>query len=143
MEHNVQPHRRRKWWIVFVSLTLVVVSVWLLLRPKNFQVADVTQPQKIMLQAPSTEKQYWIDISLRMSGKIDGTATIYLPFHHRMIEVKDTFDIDLRIQDCYSPEFSLEYVPQGVTKGKVTIYYRFYSTSIWDELRKWIKRKVG
>lgn len=141
MENSMQSRRRRKWWIVLGSMTLVVVSIWLLLRPKQFDIADVTQPQKIMLQAPSTEKQHWIDISLRLSGKIDGTATIYSPYRSSSIVVKDTFDIDLGIQDCYALEFPLEYAPQGVTKGKVTIHYRFYSTSIRDEFRKWIKRK--
>lgn len=123
-------HRWRRWLIASALLGLAVLAIWLVIRPQRYRITDVTKPQAIVLKAPSNEKHRWIDISLRISGKVDGTATIHFPFRASSIEVKDSFDLDLGVQDCYSPEFPLEYIPQAVTKGRVTIYYKFYDADM-------------
>jgi hypothetical protein len=133
--------RWRKWLIAFALLGLVVLALWLLVRPQRYHITDVTKPQVIALKPPTEEKQRWIDISIRITGKIDGKATIHSPFRGSSLEVKDSFDIDLGVMDCYAPQYPTEYVPHGVTNGWLTIHYKFYDLSMLGELQREFARK--
>jgi len=133
--------RWRRRWIAVALLGVVVLAIWLVIRPQRYQITDVTKPQVIALKAPTDEKQRWVDISVRITGEIDGKATIHSPFRGSSLEVEDSFDIDLGVMDCYSPQHPTEYVPHGVTNGWLTIHYNFYDLSILGELKRELARK--
>ncbi|MCD6049470.1 MAG: hypothetical protein K0Q55_873 [Verrucomicrobia bacterium] len=132
---------RKRWLIASASVVLVMLAVWLAVKPQRYHITDVARPQAIVLQAPTDEKQRWVDISVRITGKIDGKATIHSPFRGSSLEVKDSFDIDLGVMDCYSPQHPTEYVPHGVTNGWITIHYKFYDLSMMGELQREVARK--
>jgi hypothetical protein len=130
--------RWRKWLIAFALLGLVVLALWLLVRPQRYRITDVTKPQSIVLQAPPGASRIQA-ITIRVKGTIDGTALITAGYPSR--EVSGDFNLHFGASDCYTTNYVLEYTPKGVSRGKVTIYYKFLDTSIMGELERQISKE--
>lgn len=129
---------RKRWVIAFITVALMMLFIWALIAPKNYSVTDVTKPQTIMLHATPGASNIQA-ITIRLVGKIDGNAMMTagsLP-----LEVAGDFDVHLGSLDCYSTNYFIEYLPDGVTKGKVFIRYKFLDTSILGEIEREISKE--
>ncbi|MGV3756003.1 MAG: hypothetical protein ACO1QS_11525 [Verrucomicrobiota bacterium] len=124
---------RRNALIALALVSLAVLAIWLFVRPQRYHITDVTKPQTIVLQAPHGAS-YIQAISIRLKGTIDGAALITAGFPSR--ELSGDFNLHFGASDCYTTNFVLEYTPKGVSRGRVTIHYKFLDTSFWGEMER-------
>ena len=117
----------KKSIIAFLS---VMFLCWLLSlyfsETQTFEITDVTKPQTITLRKLETQK-FIHAICIKCSGYIEGEAEISRILNWKadwteILSDKVNFE---RGHDCYSDSVTLEYKPNSVKKGKLTLKYRF------------------
>ena len=136
------PRTKRKIpFFKTIVCAAVALLLWLIFSPRSYHLKDVTKPQTIILLAPSGAEHIQA-ISLRMEGSIDGAATLASTYDSQSTEVKGVFDLKFPSSDCYTTNYILEYVPKGVTRGKVTIHYKFHDMSILGEFERELSIKI-
>jgi len=88
-------------------------------------IPDVTKSTTLTLTTAPGNRASVHGISLRIHGKIDGTAQISGP-PLQPKRVSGNFEI-VHKGDYYSTNCVLSYLPVGVRKGRVTVDYEFRS----------------
>ena len=120
MKH-LEDWRVKRMAAVFLLMAVVVTGCG---KRQSAGIPDVTKSATLTLTAP-TEQTPVHRISLRIHGKIDGTAQLSGP-PLQPKRVSGNFEV-VHKGDYYSPNYVINYLPVGVRKGQVTIDYEFRS----------------
>jgi hypothetical protein len=95
-------------------------------KAQTARVPDVTKSTTLTLTTAPGQRAAVHSISMRIRGKIDGTAQISgLPLQPK--RVSGEFEI-AHNGDYYSTNCVISYLPVGVRKGRVTVDYEFRSS---------------
>jgi hypothetical protein len=92
-------------------------------RKQSTRVADVTQPATLSLSPARSQGDSVHGLALRIHGRIDGAAMIsasVLPTQH----VAGAFEIQYS-GDYYETHCAIQYSPENVRSGNVTVDYEF------------------
>src|SRR5688500_16964560 len=121
--------KRLKGWHVkgiAVLILLMAVAVTGCGKRQSAGIPDVTKSATLTLTTPPEQGARVHSISLRIHGKIDGTAQIAGP-PLQPKRVSGNFEI-VHNGDYYSTNYVISYLPVGVRKGRVTVDYEFRSS---------------
>ena len=121
--------KRLKGWHV-KGMTVLILFVAMAItgcgERQSAGIPDVTKSATLTLMAPPAQSAPVHGISLRIRGKIDGTAQIAGP-PLQTKRVSGNFEI-VHNGDYYSTNCVISYLPVGVRKGRVTVDYEFRSS---------------
>lgn len=87
------------------------------------EISDVTKPTTLTLTPAPGQGALVHGISVSIRGKIDGSAD-FIGTELGTNHVGHNFEIR-QSGDYYTTNYVIEYVPTGVSTGKVTIQYEF------------------
>jgi len=109
--------------LLFIALMIGCVS-----KNRLINISDITKNSEIVLNHTDTTKHIF-SIHIAIKGEIDGNALIILKDgvnykkEYRIEKGKIDFNIDT---DWYNTKCIVNYEPQDVTKGELSIEYKFY-----------------
>lgn len=121
--------KRLKNWHLQRPAALILVMAAVVTgcgKRQSLGIPDVTKSATLTLTAPPAQSAPVHGISVRIRGKIDGTAQIAGP-PLQTKRVSGNFEI-VHNGDYYSTNCVISYLPVGVRKGRVTIDYEFRSS---------------
>ena len=113
-----------------IILTVLIIGVLAAsCGSRTYEVSDLTKPNTIVLRKkPCQEATTIHSISVRRSGKINGTAKINLilngvPYKTEILSGSVIFQWD---GDWYYDKAEIQYIPESVTGGNLKLRYEFY-----------------
>ncbi len=108
----------------FFRLGLVLLlSLAACTRQHSVQIADVTQTNTVRMI--SRYGEFVSGFTLRLIGKLDGTALIFLP-NGETQKLSNSIDCKSVQSLSTSSNYVLRYTPHDVKGGNLTVEYQFY-----------------
>lgn len=119
--------RRLFLWFTVIA-TFFGASVWLTRWPYlKISGVDISDRKTYTIESPPN--RYIDGLSLKVSGDIDGQATITLLGDYNQAHSigPGKFDTNISPHEFYENKASIHFAPQNVTKGHVILRYKFHS----------------
>jgi hypothetical protein len=102
---------------------IVLLSLPACTRKHSVQIANVTQTNTVRMV--SRYGEFVSGVSLRLTGKLEGTALFFLP-NGETQKLSGVIDCKFMQNLSTSSNCVLRYAPQDVKGGKLTVEYQFH-----------------
>jgi hypothetical protein len=111
---------------VTVLSLLVGATIWYNQWPKVIiQGSDLAKEQIVELTTNRESKDV-LGLTIRVSGKLDGTATLILPWDDTQLVLGPGIISEYRPHDFYDAEANVRYLPGTAKRGRVVLKYDFW-----------------
>jgi hypothetical protein len=87
------------------------------------EMTDVTKPQTLRLISYHTNVNEVCCLTLQITGRIDGAAYLF-PINQKTQRVAGVVNLNT-YQDWFNTNYIFDYVPEGVSTGKLVVFYLF------------------